>query len=69
MVSMEINVFVLISVQPMVSVSKGVVLPVLMDIFGDRCPIYCTIFYTRNGLYNACKVVWRDDIIVMAFFL
>jgi hypothetical protein len=32
MVSMEINVFVLTSVRLMVSISKAVVLPVLMDI-------------------------------------
>jgi hypothetical protein len=70
MVSMEINVFVLISVRLMVSILKGVVLPVLMDILEIVVLFIVQSVYTRNGLCNACKVVWQEDTIVMAgFFL
>jgi hypothetical protein len=45
MVSIEINVYVLIFVRLMVAITKGVALPVLMDILeiSNSCPVYCTI--------------------------
>jgi hypothetical protein len=70
MVSMEIDVFVLISVRLIVSISKGVVLPVLMDILEIAVLFLVQSVYTRNALCNACKVVWREDIMCYGgFFL
>jgi hypothetical protein len=46
-VSIEIDEYVLIFVRLTVAITKGVVLPLLIDIleisFLDSCPIYCTI--------------------------